>query len=152
MLAKLDDIASMLRTNQGMPAQVLLSTPVVLLDARGRCAPFHLEFIDSAEVCSPFSIGENDLHRSNHLLQAFVAVLKVRFKDIGLRKIENGEFALEDTRRKRSLSLSDAWSTVVRPGQHISMSMIFRLQQSPQTSCPSCGQENEGSDKTEIEW
>ncbi|CAF9934944.1 MAG: hypothetical protein ALECFALPRED_006189 [Alectoria fallacina] len=85
------------------------------------------------------------------LLQAFLAVLKVRFKDIGLRKIENGQFTLEDTRRKRSLSLSDAWSTVVRPGQHISMSMIFRLQQSPQTSCPSCGQENEGSDETEIE-
>ncbi|CAD6571375.1 MAG: hypothetical protein ASARMPRED_004482 [Alectoria sarmentosa] len=102
MQAKLDDIASMLRINQAIPAQVLLSAPVVLLDARGRCTPFNLEFIDSAE--------------------AFMAVLKVRFKDIGLRKIENGEFALEDTRRKRSLSLSDTWSTVVRPGQHISMS------------------------------
>ena len=152
MQAKLDDIASMLRINQAIPAQVLLSAPVVLLDARGRCTPFNLEFIDSAEVCTYFSMGENDLHCSNDSLQAFMAVLKVRFKDIGLRKIENGEFALEDTRRKRSLSLSDTWSTVVRPGQHISMSMIFRLQQSPQSSCPSCGQENEGSDKTEIEW
>lgn len=79
-------------------------------------------------------------------------MLKIRFKDIGLRKIVNEQFALEDTRRKENLRLSDAWSTIVRPGQHISMSMIFRLQGSPTASCPSCGHENEGSDGTEIEW
>ncbi|KAL9135056.1 MAG: hypothetical protein Q9175_003762 [Cornicularia normoerica] len=131
MLAELRDIATVARVSQAIPAQVLLSTPVILLDARGRSAPFHLEFIDSSE--------------------AFIAVLKVRFKDIGLRKIENGQFALEDTTRKRSLRLSDAWSTTVRPGQHISMSMIFRLQESPNTTCPSCGHENEESDETEVE-
>ena len=81
-----------------------------------------------------------------------MAVLKVRFKDIGLRKIEKGQFALEDTTRKRSLRLSDAWSTIVRPGQHISMSMVFRLQESPNGSCPSCGRDNEESDKVEVQW
>lgn len=81
-----------------------------------------------------------------------MAVLKVRFKDIGLRKIETGQFALEDTTRKRSLRLSDAWSTTVRPGQHISMSMILRLQWYPNNSCPSCGQENGKSDEMEVEW
>ena len=79
-------------------------------------------------------------------------MLKVRFKDIGLRKIEKGQFALEDTTRKRSLRLSDAWSTIVRPGQHISMSMTFRLLGVPDTSCPSCGHGNEESDKAEVEW
>ena len=30
------------------------------------------------------------------LIQALIALLKVRFKDVGLRNIEKGEFALED--------------------------------------------------------
>lgn len=59
MLAELHDIATIARVSQAVPAQVLLSTPVVLLDARGRCAPFHLEFIDSAEVRARFCKGEN---------------------------------------------------------------------------------------------
>ena len=96
--------------------------------------------------------GYNQLYHTKIQLQAFVAVLKVRFKDIGLRKIEKGQFALEDTTRKRSLRLSDAWSTIVRPGQHISMSMVFRLQESPNGSCPRCGRDNEESDKAEVEW
>ena len=73
-------------------------------------------------------------------------------KDIGLRKIETGQFVLEDTARKRSLHLSDAWSTTVRPGQHISMSMVFRLQGSPNSICLGCGRKNEGSDEKEFEW
>ena len=50
MMAELRDLNVMVRMNQEIPAQVLFSKPVVLLDARGRYAPFQLEFIDSAEV------------------------------------------------------------------------------------------------------
>lgn len=50
LMGKLRDIELMLTMNQEVPAQVLLSKPVILLDARGRYAPFHLEFIDTAEV------------------------------------------------------------------------------------------------------
>ena len=50
MMAQLRNMSIMARVNQEVPAQVLLSKPVVLLDARGRYAPFHLEFIESAEV------------------------------------------------------------------------------------------------------
>ena len=56
MIAQLRNIDGMLRVNQGIPAQVLLSKPVVLLDARSRLAPFHVEFIDSVEVGSLSSI------------------------------------------------------------------------------------------------
>ena len=56
MLAILRDIASMARVSQDIPSQVLLSAPVVFLDARGRYAPFHLEFIDSSEVRGAHSI------------------------------------------------------------------------------------------------
>lgn len=78
-------------------------------------------------------------------------MLKVRFKDIGLRRIEKGQFALEYTMRKKSLQLSDAWSTVVRPGQHISMSMVFRSHETSTTSCPWCKHENDSADDTEVE-
>ena len=45
-------------------------------------------------------------------LQAFIAVLKLRFKDIGLRKIEKGQFVLEDTLRKHGISLTSPWTTI----------------------------------------
>jgi hypothetical protein len=34
----------------GVPSQVLLRRPVTFLDARGRVAPVHLDFITCAEV------------------------------------------------------------------------------------------------------
>ena len=55
MLETLRDMANMARASLAIPAQVPLSTPVVFLDARGRCAPFHLEFIDCSEVCGAFA-------------------------------------------------------------------------------------------------
>ena len=61
MLAKLRDIASMARTSQDIPPQVLLSAPVIFLDARGRYAPFHIEFIDSSEVCGALLIIQSSL-------------------------------------------------------------------------------------------
>ena len=79
-------------------------------------------------------------------------MLKVRFKDIGLQKIETGQFALEDTRRKKDLDLTESWTKIVRPGQHIGMSMIFRLEEASTTRCPSCGKENQGSNTEEIIW
>ena len=49
-LGEIQELTTMLRDSQEIPPQVFLSTPVVLLDACGRIAPFHLEFIDSAKV------------------------------------------------------------------------------------------------------
>lgn len=51
----------MLRVSQDVPPQVLLSTPVILLDARGQSAPFYLEFIDSAEVSAFIFICKADI-------------------------------------------------------------------------------------------
>ena len=87
-------------------------------------------------------------------IQAFIAVLKVRFKDVGLHKIESGEFALEESRIKRSLQLTEPWATIFRPEQHINMSMVFRLEESPTARCSGCGKEDagSGSDLEDIEW
>ena len=92
------------------------------------------------------------LQSLTRLIQALIAVLKIRFKDVGLRKIETGEFTLEDSRLKRGLQLTKPWTLMVRPGQHIHMSMIFRLEKKRMARCPSCGEENMGSDLKDVEW
>ena len=85
-------------------------------------------------------------------LQALIALLTVRFEDMGDRKIEKGQFALEDTRRKQGLDLAKPWTTLIKPGQHISMSMIFRRQQISTGRCPSCAEENEDLENDDVEW
>ena len=60
LMGQLRDIDLVIRVDQEVPAQVLLSKPVILLDAHGRYAPFHLEFIDTAEV----SVSFNTTHSS----------------------------------------------------------------------------------------
>ncbi|KAI9763521.1 MAG: hypothetical protein M1835_007798, partial [Candelina submexicana] len=102
-----------------LPPQVELRKPVILEDACGRVAPFHLDFINSRE--------------------AFVAVLKVRFKDIGLQKIENGEFCFQERQRKREIDLSRPWDAVFLPGQKVDMSMIFQRSYTPDEKCHGCG-------------
>ena len=61
MLVELRELNTMVKVAQAIPAQVLLSAPVILLDALGRRAPFHLEFIDSAEVCAQIQYTCSDL-------------------------------------------------------------------------------------------
>ncbi|KAI9710409.1 MAG: hypothetical protein M1812_007445 [Candelaria pacifica] len=109
----------MLQQLQKLPPQVELRKPVILEDACGRVAPFHLDFINSRE--------------------AFVAVLKVRFKDIGLQKIENGEFCLEERGMKREIDLSRPWDTVLLPGQKVDMSMVFQRRYTADAKCHGCG-------------
>ncbi|KAL7800842.1 nucleoside phosphorylase domain-containing protein [Trichoderma afarasin] len=73
--------------------QVLLS-PALVIDARGRNLPFHLETISSKEL--------------------FVYILKDRFKDIGTSKIDKGEWFLEDQNSKARLNLSKPWLSVIK--------------------------------------
>ena len=60
LLTKLQDIYDVNRLGREIPAQVLLSKPVILLDARGRVCPFFLETINSADVRDPFHLPEPD--------------------------------------------------------------------------------------------
>ena len=119
-----------LHTN--LPRQVERERPVELLDACGRYCPVHLEFITSAE--------------------AFLAVLKVRFKDAGLQKIERGQFALENSQTKRLIDLRQPWSTCMMPGSKVDMSMIFSQTGVSRSACPSCHHENKDSNTGDVEW
>ena len=66
MIQKLQDLHTIIRMDKEIPAQVLLSKPAILLDARGRFCPFHLEFIDSADVCIISHCLRTGLHSRTH--------------------------------------------------------------------------------------
>lgn len=88
------EVKDSLRTQRSIPSQVLLQQPVVLHDALGRIAPFHLEFIDS--------------------VAAFLAVLIIRFEHVGRPKIKRLEFDLRDTARQSLIALRRSWTGVFR--------------------------------------
>jgi Fungal N-terminal domain of STAND proteins len=105
-----EQVRSMLQVQQEVPHQIMLQQPVILLDACGRIAPFHLEFVDS--------------------LEAFVAITLIRFQQAGisqegLQKLANLEFTLRDTRRKRPIDLTKPWCSALKPGQLIDMNVLY---------------------------
>lgn len=134
LFRELSQVRRMLQVQQEVPAQVLLQKPVLLLDACGRLASFHLDFIDSKE--------------------AFLAVLKVRFLNCGvtfagIEKVERSEFVLSDWQRE--ISLDRPWQTVFKPGQSASMRMIVRCPSKAHT-CPRCNFGNGSTQDRDIEW
>ena len=86
------EIKASVQLRQNLPPQILLQQPVILHDATGRIAPFHLEFISSAA--------------------ALIAVLKVRFQHRGLRKIMLQEWALREARHQTQIDIHRPWETV----------------------------------------
>jgi hypothetical protein len=92
------EIKAAVKIQNEVPPQILLQRPVVLNDALGRIAPFHLEFISSVE--------------------ALLAVLKIRFKNVGLKKISLLEFELRERRQQKQIILQAPWETVFMVGAH----------------------------------
>ena len=127
------DLQCSIQMQKELPPQVLLSKPIVLSDACGHVAAFHLDFITSMDV--------------------FLAVLKARFKENGvsqkgLKKLDRSEFVFRD--RHKYLSLAAPWQRVFRPGQVVEMSMVFhRL--SP-FMCPACQQHNQSPHDSDLTW
>lgn len=136
LMRNVQELNQMLRIQMSIPPQVLLQQPVMLLDAFGKMAPFHLDFIDS--------------------LEAFTAVLKVRFrqagvKRTGLSKLEKREFSIQETRLKKFKDLSRPWSTLFQPGQEVDMSMVFHRFACRPGACPGCSSSNEGGEE-QTQW
>ena len=132
LLHSVEDLRSLLQTQSAVPPQVLLQQPVILLDPFGKIAPFHMDFIDSSEC--------------------FMAVLKARFQrngvtPAGLSKLENGDFLIQDTRRRRVIDLNKNWTAVFRPGQNVDMSMVFHRFACPPSTCPLCLETNRDEDE-----
>jgi hypothetical protein len=86
------EIKASIKTQNEVPPQILLQRPIILHDALGRIAPFHLEFISSVE--------------------ALLAVLKIRFKNVGLKKVTLLEFELRERKQQKQIILQAPWETV----------------------------------------
>jgi hypothetical protein len=116
-----------------LPLQIDQQQPVIFRDALNRVAPIHLEWITSHE--------------------AFLAVLEVRFKDVGIEKVRRREFALQKAGATTDIDLRKSWEACFCPGQRVDMSMIFK-QQGPDdiAVCPVCKHECFGEASSEIEW
>lgn len=91
------EVKTTIQLQKNIPPQVLLQQPVILHDAIERIAPFHLEFINSAA--------------------ALKAVLKIRFRHVGLWKILANEYSFRDLNRKADIDLSKAWERNFLVGQ-----------------------------------
>ena len=131
---KIAQLQSMLQLQQELPPQVMLQKPVILLDALGRVAPFHIDFVTS--------------------MDALREALKVRFRDFGvsapgLQKVDRLEFVLRDYRAE--LSLTKPWNTIFKPGQSVNMSMVFH-ERIEMESCPRCQAYNVPSDGSDTVW
>ena len=128
LMQNIEDMRTMLQLQANVPPQVMLQQPVIFLDPFGKTAPFHLDFIDSSEC--------------------FMAVLKARFTNAGvtsagLSKLDNREFLIQDSRRRRPIDLDKNWGSVFRPGQSVDMSMVFHRFACPPSTCPVCLETNE---------
>ncbi|KFX91475.1 hypothetical protein V490_05878 [Pseudogymnoascus sp. VKM F-3557] len=115
-------VSAEITLQHNIPRQVPLQEPVVFRDALDRVMPIHLDLINSAE--------------------AFIAVLKVRFKDIGSEKLDRNEYNLTDENQNRNLDMRKPWCSVMKPGHRVSMSMVFDTSVE-QNVCPGCSATNE---------
>jgi hypothetical protein len=84
--------------------------------------------------------------------QAFIAVLKIRFKDVGLSKIQRREFRLLDPHRNQVLDLRRPWEMLMKPGQHVYMSMVFQKVEKVKHRCPNCHADNYTVEGAETVW
>lgn len=82
--------------------------------------------------------------------------MEVRFRHVpGLKKVQNNEYALQESSSKRKLNLRLPWDSVFLPGRKVVMSMVFQRPEMSMSSCPGCGTENEmetSKADSEIQW
>ncbi|KAM0558108.1 hypothetical protein ACHAPJ_005275 [Fusarium lateritium] len=126
----MQQLALMLQ-GQGQLCMQIPFNLILVVDARGRNLPFHLETINSKEL--------------------FVEVLKSRFMDLGTKKIERGEWFLEERGSGKRLDLSKPWQSVIQPNQVLRMSMVFRRRNNSSTQCPACQFTNPGISTDEVQ-
>jgi hypothetical protein len=87
---------------------------------------------------------------------AFIAVVKVKFRQRGvspkgISKVDRREFVVRAGQEK--LSLNRKWQAMYRPGQTVTMSMIFRPERYiAGLECPGCHIKFDGNQSGEIEW
>ncbi|UKZ82702.1 hypothetical protein TrVFT333_010497 [Trichoderma virens FT-333] len=79
---------------------------------------------------------------------AFIEVLKEAFDGLGSKKLDRGDWFLEDVNDGQILDLKREWISLMKPGRTLHMGMIFHRRDTVSTQCPTCHVENLG-DPTE---
>ncbi|KAL5323210.1 hypothetical protein ACEPPN_007743 [Leptodophora sp. 'Broadleaf-Isolate-01'] len=102
---------------RGIPSQVELQQPVILNDALGRQAPFHLEYVTS--------------HR------ALNEILALRFNnnDALQTYVRGGDFVLWSRSQLGTVNLDERWEDCFMPGDVVDMSIALQANK----RCPVCG-------------
>lgn len=113
--------------------QVQFGKPVTFQDAHGRFFPFHLQLVDSWDF--------------------FEVMLRRKFADVsGLRKIERGEYALQDKWDSRDLIRTKPFHSCFRPGSQVDMSVVFYQPHDSRGACPKCKILNQLALDQDIVW
>jgi hypothetical protein len=88
------------------------------------------------------------------LIQEFIAVLKIKFKDIGrgVKMIDQNEFAIDDSKTKCEVDLRYRWITCFTPGRRLEMSMVFTRTTPIANCCPNCGATSIVSEQRNVKW
>jgi len=88
------------------------------------------------------------------LIQEFIAVLKIKFKDIGraVKMIDQNEFAIDDSETKFDVNLRRNWIIYFTPGRRLEMSMVFARTAPIGNCCPNCGATSTVSEQKNVEW
>jgi hypothetical protein len=88
-------------------------------------------------------------------LQALIAVLKINFKKLegAVEKIENREFAIQDSNTKYDIDLITDWDMCFFPGQRVEMSIYFdECMNHTHSGCPKCYEDCSCAFKSDVEW
>ncbi|KAH8747111.1 hypothetical protein F5882DRAFT_422542 [Hyaloscypha sp. PMI_1271] len=105
-------------------AAVWKSEPMILEDAHGYVLAIPLEVVVSWKVFE------------NILLNHFKSLAERKLP--GSRKVQNREYAIEDTSTRVPFSRKRSWDSFCRPGRKIDMSMIFKNNRETSVVCPKC--------------
>uniref|UniRef100_A0A093XA57 5'-methylthioadenosine/S-adenosylhomocysteine nucleosidase n=1 Tax=Talaromyces marneffei PM1 TaxID=1077442 RepID=A0A093XA57_TALMA len=119
------DLKTQLQKEKDLPPQVPFNDLVTVNDALGATYTFPLSFVDSLEF--------------------FKVLMKHKFQGVGRGKIERGEWLLQNHRTGYVLDLKKPWKAMIKPGQMLDMSMIFKKAHTVSTTCPWCDHHNEMS-------
>jgi hypothetical protein len=70
----------------------------------------------------------------------------------GSRKVQNREYAIEDTSTRVPFSRKRSWDSFCRPGRKIDMSMIFKNNRETSVVCPKCNTISKEKKGVLVEW
>jgi hypothetical protein len=85
--------------------------------------------------------------------QMFDNILLAHFRTLtGERKIQKGEFEIEDSISGSTLTRTSPWSQICKPGRKIDMSMIFKDIDKTSINCPRCDTLSKEKKGVQVEW